>query len=346
MNRLFFSVLLSLVMFFSAYSQFAYDFRFPVGDKDGNGWLNNVNGVNFLQVYGYGCGDVFHPGFDFNKDNISGDGDLGQPVYAVADGEVVFSNHLTTSWGNIVMIKHYLPEGGIVFSFYGHLNERYVAAGARVKIGDNVGTVGNNVGITGQAHLHFEIRKENMAGYAASYFPCGQNYDFVASHYYSPKAFISARKGKMPIAYNYDLTKYEQKGWTYGWDAGFLLGTNSSTGYGMDEGAWFVNITGPNPGIVSPEFDQVLKSKSTIMEFSAKVYADVDPTYVCTLWVKDEYGSWNNPIKPELVNSVYGYNNGQFKNRDYNVYRVNFENIRAPQYLQQYGELIVKQFSL
>jgi len=131
-----------------------------------------------------------------------------------------------------------------------------------------------------------------------------------------------------------------------GWDVGFLLGQNPITGYNMDNGSWYVNVTGPNPGIVSPEFTQQLLAENTVLEFSMKAWADVNPVDKCTLWVKDEHGSWNNPIKVSLNNAAYGYNNGNFKNRDYNIYLVDFSGIRSQQWIAQTGNLVIRQFSI
>ncbi|QLQ31821.1 MAG: M23 family metallopeptidase [Candidatus Thiothrix singaporensis] len=119
-------LLLVTILFFFAHNAIAAvadSFRYPVGAIDGSGWIGNTNGLQWLQQWDYGgkCGYVYHPGVDFNKDGTTGDGDLGQPVYAVANGIVTFSGDGGASWGNIILIEHTLPDGSKVWSQYGHV---------------------------------------------------------------------------------------------------------------------------------------------------------------------------------------------------------------------------------
>lgn len=111
-----------------------------------------------------------HLGDDFN--GIGGwNSDLGDPVYASADGVVVFSGWPADGWGNVVILLHEMPDGELVESFYGHLDSIHVPVGARVRRGETVGTVGNAAGVY-LAHLHFEIRRSPVlavgGGYAGS----------------------------------------------------------------------------------------------------------------------------------------------------------------------------------
>ncbi|OGF40692.1 hypothetical protein A2477_04170 [Candidatus Falkowbacteria bacterium RIFOXYC2_FULL_47_12] len=175
-------------------AEIASVFRYPVGDENGDGWLENRKGVQWLREYDYegSCGVTKHPGVDFNKDGTSGDDDLGQPVYAVANGQVVKSYYESGStWGNLILIRHVLPNGELIFSLYGHLDTRMVSDENLVTIGQQIGTVGKGIGLA--AHLHFEIRKSSMNSKVASFFPCGDSgYDeaFVIRNYFNPETFI------------------------------------------------------------------------------------------------------------------------------------------------------------
>ena len=173
-------------------------FRYPVGNENGNGWLKNRTGLQWLEEYDYEgtCG------LDFNKDDTSCDDDEGEPVYAVANGEVIESYYESGStWGNLIIVKHVLPNQEVVFSLYGHLKDRYIYEGNNVKKGALIGTVGKGIGLC--AHLHFEIRKSNMNGFPTKYFPCGESNSFVEEHYCNPENFIkSDRFLTLPLKFN------------------------------------------------------------------------------------------------------------------------------------------------
>lgn len=85
----------------------------------------------------------YHTGLDFYGQNV--------PIYAPADGIVVFADALTVR-GNATYIDH----GWGVFSGYLHQSEMYVQAGDRVERGQVIGQVGATGRVTGP-HLHWEI---------------------------------------------------------------------------------------------------------------------------------------------------------------------------------------------
>ncbi|HXT54569.1 MAG TPA: LysM peptidoglycan-binding domain-containing M23 family metallopeptidase [Candidatus Eisenbacteria bacterium] len=103
-------------------------------------------------------GSGFHDGIDIAALE-------GTPVRAVDKGEVIYSDQIR-GYGNIVIIRH---EGGIV-SVYAHNQINLVGAGQAVEQGDIIAKVGSTGRVTGP-HLHFEIRKRNVAQDPVRYLP-------------------------------------------------------------------------------------------------------------------------------------------------------------------------------
>jgi len=178
----------------------ASGFSCPVGDKAGKGWNGKDDrgwyvGQSFLEPF-------YHPGEDWNGKG-GGNTDFGQPVYAIADGRVVFAENCF-HWGNMLLIEHRLPKGDIIFSLYAHLKDLPVRMGDVVKRRQQVGTVGRGYrdATYKAAHLHFEIRKASMARFPVVFWPRTLTYmpqsgvtpenlpDWIRGQYENPSLFI------------------------------------------------------------------------------------------------------------------------------------------------------------
>ena len=99
--------------------------------------------------------DKFHAGEDWG---IRGGGSLGAPVHAIGHGTVTYADGL--GWGldqGVVIIRHHLPDGSAILSFYGHLDppSLTVVPGQCVTRGQIIANVGDP---SSSPHLHFEIR--------------------------------------------------------------------------------------------------------------------------------------------------------------------------------------------
>lgn len=87
----------------------------------------------------------FHSGVDMSDRR-------GTPIYASAEGEVVFAGR-QRGYGRIVKVRH-------AFGFetvYAHMNKIRVKVGQRVSRGARIGDMGNTGRSTG-THLHYEVR--------------------------------------------------------------------------------------------------------------------------------------------------------------------------------------------
>jgi hypothetical protein len=167
-------------------------FDFPVGKPDGQGYYVAATLVD--QAY-YAERKFWHTGEDWNR--ILGPGDtpdvdLGDPVYAVANGRVVTAHHFPT-WGNIILMEHRLPWGQTVWSQYAHLRQRFVRKGDVVRRGQQIGTIGKGAGDQYPAHLHFEIRLKNLSASKWGW-KTQQDRDKVLQAYAHPTNFINSNR--------------------------------------------------------------------------------------------------------------------------------------------------------
>jgi hypothetical protein len=130
-----------------------------------------------------------HLGDDLN--GIGGENsDLGDPVFAVADGRVLFAREGGPGWGKIVIVLHAYRENGLrnyVQSYYAHLETILVRPGELLRRGQQIGTVGTGGGKY-LAHLHFEMR-EFVTPFV------GAGYRKETRGWLNPEEFLRAHRG-------------------------------------------------------------------------------------------------------------------------------------------------------
>ncbi len=148
----------------------ANSFDLPVGKPSGEGYYN-------AQPFG----ENNHLGDDWNA-TTGGNSDLGDPIYAIANGMVVFAADIGGGWGKVIRMVHRLPNEKEVESVYAHCEEIKVKVGDQVQKGCEIGTIGT---ANGQylAHLHFEIRNSIAM-------PIGGGYGLDHTGYLNPTEFI------------------------------------------------------------------------------------------------------------------------------------------------------------
>lgn len=106
-------------------------------------------------------GTRVHPiqGIIKNHDGIDIGGAMGDPIFASADGIVIYSAFNNGGYGNMIMIDHGISSEGVkVVSLYGHGNKLLKEVGDVVKQGDIIMEMGSTGRSTGP-HVHFEVRE-------------------------------------------------------------------------------------------------------------------------------------------------------------------------------------------
>jgi len=89
-----------------------------------------------------------------NVKGIRYGGNQGDPIYAAADGQVVYAADGLKEYGNLVLIKHI--DGYI--SAYAHNSKMLVKSGDNVTAGQKIAEMGNTD--ADRVKLHFEIRRQ------------------------------------------------------------------------------------------------------------------------------------------------------------------------------------------
>ncbi|SDI97676.1 lysozyme family protein [Natribacillus halophilus] len=123
------------------------------GDGD---WDMPVEQVNVTSEFGMRDHPIhneprLHAGTDFGCN-------MGDAIYAVADGTVQTAVQQNTGLGNNIKLQH----GSDEYSVYGHLSSLYVSEGDEVQQGDQIGECGSTGDSTGP-HLHLEHHTEPEA---------------------------------------------------------------------------------------------------------------------------------------------------------------------------------------
>ena len=126
--------------------------RFPTDNFLTDWNLTAGNGFGVKTDYRY------HEASDLNL-NGGGNIDLGQPLFAVADGEItsVHTHTGSPTFGKHLHLKFNI-DGKDYWAHYAHCDTILVTEGTRVKKGDKIATCGNSG--TTFAHLHFAIKNQ------------------------------------------------------------------------------------------------------------------------------------------------------------------------------------------
>ena len=141
----------------------------------------SINGANYELSYSGGVmiwptlessyitspfGSRLHPiqGIVKNHAGIDIGGHTGDPIYATADGVIIYYSWMG-GYGNTVMIDHGTNDEGIkIVTLYGHGNEHLpeLSVGSYVTQGQEIMKMGSTGNSTGP-HVHFEVRENGVA---------------------------------------------------------------------------------------------------------------------------------------------------------------------------------------
>jgi murein DD-endopeptidase MepM/ murein hydrolase activator NlpD len=188
-----------------------------IADPRNDGWKAD-------NYFGHWCDDCggwvgYHPGEDWNLvcPNGGAQCDFGEPVYAVADGLVTYSQKYPgEDIGDAIVIEHQLPGeenlskyilpdtvfptsenpvSRIIESGYLHLQSLQVTKGQMVRKGQMIA----KIGFEKSPHLHFEIRWKTGNTVFAGYKPTHQT--LTDRGLLVPTTFISAHTAPPPFLF-------------------------------------------------------------------------------------------------------------------------------------------------
>lgn len=92
-------------------------------------------------------------------------GELGDPIFAAAAGEVVYAGSGLLGYGNLIIINH----NALYLSAYAHNRRILVMEGQSIKAGQKIAEMGRS-GVE-KPMLHFEIRRDGKPVDPLQYLP-------------------------------------------------------------------------------------------------------------------------------------------------------------------------------
>jgi len=139
--------------------------------------------------------------------------EVGSPVIAAADGKVVKAKN-DRCWGPTILVKHGLDKDGYrIYALYGHVRNINVKVGQRIKRGQQIAEMGEDIFTNcggGLHHLHFQI------SYSSMQIPLGWGWaSFVADGAMAPNPHKYWENGEGKITCFEKGKRYSKSGLTY-----------------------------------------------------------------------------------------------------------------------------------
>ncbi|HVA89694.1 MAG TPA: SH3 domain-containing protein [Chloroflexota bacterium] len=184
---------------------FATSFIYPVGSPNSQPtWdSGNSNGYFITQGFNTSCDPSLNQGYYLYSTYFCGhtgvdlaSSTASSVIHATAAGIVVAAGY-NAGYGVMARIRHYLPDGSIMYSQYEHMayGSLAVYTGEIVSQGQELGLVGATGFATG-AHLHFEIKSVDEDGWGYTFGNASlivgyvDPLPFVAAHQVQPASYL------------------------------------------------------------------------------------------------------------------------------------------------------------
>jgi murein DD-endopeptidase MepM/ murein hydrolase activator NlpD len=157
--------------------------------------------IDGIITQGYGNTGFTALGYDFHN-GIDIAGPPGQPIYAAADGDVLYTDQSDADFGNWVALKSTIATAkgsAQIVTLYGHMQSFKVQVGQHLSQGDLIGYEGNTGNTTRLIygpergyHLHFGVYDANGFGVSqGAYTKVYGNYKVPYGYTYNPLDFLS-----------------------------------------------------------------------------------------------------------------------------------------------------------
>jgi murein DD-endopeptidase MepM/ murein hydrolase activator NlpD len=149
----------------------------------------NVWGLDWFDATGYAMyySVGYHTGCDLNRPNYA---DSGRPVFAAADSKVAFAGVVPGWQGQVIVLKHWLEDGALVWTRYAHVRD--VCQAEAVKRGNLIGYIAdyNADGPKGD-HLHFDVARIDLGAKPGDW--PGMDKARLLADYIDPQVWLKER---------------------------------------------------------------------------------------------------------------------------------------------------------
>lgn len=110
-------------------------------------------------------GNLLHEGVDY--DILDPSPDSKEPVLCLFPGTVYRSENINSAYGNFVVIEH-VNNGSVFYTWYCHMDSRFVSVGEAVNMGHELGELGGTGGFPEHVHLNLQVPGYGLSGYVVS----------------------------------------------------------------------------------------------------------------------------------------------------------------------------------